>query len=1665
MWAMQCTARLRRCLGRGLPLALALPLTLAGQGGPVDFGRHELEAALRKAGLASRAADIIVKAAKSGPPESYTIRLDGQRAVIAGGDALGAMYGELELAERIRLHGAQAWANGLLSGKPFLRDRGLNVFLTLPWNYERNQTDYSPEALTDPNRWWFQNDDYWRMLFDSMARHRMNWLDLHGTWDISATDAPNLYAYFIQSDQYPQVGVAPEVKARNLRQLNKVLDLAHERGIRVSLMAYEARLRIPHKPDPPYPDTEAVAYAYTREVVAKMLRQAPALDAIAYRIGESGKGESFFRCYQEAVKASGRNIPLLTRTWLARKAQVLPLAQASPNYRTQIKYNGEQWGPPYFVAGGRMAGWYSYSFEDYLSYSGAGPAAKNWPGNPAPGGGAWPPEPYQPVWQVRANGTHRIFPFYQPDWVRRTVRSMRVGAATGYTVEPLNAYYPDSPRYYVANPDDLYTKWILDRDEPYLMLWGRCGYDPATPEAAFNLWFADSFGPQGQAIAEAWKLASRIIPTAYTAFSLGPDHRNHNPEMELGGDVPAFIAGEPFDTFSVMSVKEALALKAVGGQDGRVPNYVYAERLAGYAAQVRSALAGISDAGLSANAAKRFKELRSAMLMLSHLADYYAGRFESAYWQALSDQEGGRHNAQAVAALTQSQKAWALLSDSPEANYYKPFPEPLRMHTNQFHWRSQLPALEAMLKQMSPVQGQADPSLRPPAFVPAPKVDQASRLPPGGLALERNAGETPAPLGGLSWTAHGKDIICRVPAQGLTRAWLLSKPLPSTTFFHKTPMEKLGAFFETRFARMNCGHLVAADLEFDGHVARIPNWEETDPYLVIPSLAKPTPLFYSSEEALAYLKPGILTPEKYGTLLVPTRGYRFFRHFDLATQRKILDPVSRGMRLVVLQQLYGDTYPLRWLPVPPRVTARQTDQFDPGGALGLPAIKAPGILAQAFLPTPGWEVFGNGGTARYKLGRGEIWLIQARAFQLAHYPAAAQFLARALSLDPARPVVLLDHSGEGADTTSAFFTDLMNALEVPFLTLGEVIAREQGLDSSRKIPGQITDDALLQGQGAQIMRDFLYRKVKRLAGRPLPRTRQELDADQLVRKQELMRCLGLDPLPPRTPLNAQVTGAIQRHGYRVEKILFESRPNFPVTGHLYLPDGPPGAKYPVILNPHGHWAWKKMEPTVQSRLISQALNGYLAFIVDSPGWSWEGTNRVERRFAGCHWDFTLTQGSANATAIYVWDLMRALDYLETRPEADLTRVGLTGASGGGLAAMYEFAADQRIKCAVPVVYPSSLEINPDNGCACNHLPGVLQLGDRSDIIAIRAPAPVFIIGAREDPEFPPQGTQLTGQKLKHIWGLYGAADNTAWQIFDGPHDYNKLMRERAMGFFDKFLKGQGDGSPTPEPALKTEPPNDPQFLALPEVPPGLKTMRDIARENLAAARPGSFDDFFRLNGGIPPRAPLNFKVLYTEGRKSAVTFQSEAGLTIPGLLWLPKARPKGAVVLVSESGKLAADKEFSLPSLVEAGFACLAIDARGTGELQGLDVRLMTYLGTAPAFAMAIDAAAAVEAMRKYSPKVAVVSAGAGGAQVALCAALMDPSISYAAGLQGLKSWLEVLSFPVEDRGVNYFALQPRANYAPTLDALRALVKCPADWTAKGEKDPDLRNRLEAACR
>ncbi len=1552
----------------------------------------------------ARAADVRV-IVKPGVRESFHVRGDGKTVTITGGDAVGAMYGAQEFAERLSRDPEDAW-KAKLDAEPYLPERGMNIFLTLPWDYQKNDTDYDVAALTDPKRWWFANDGYWKSLLDLMAKSRLNWLDIHGAWDISVTNAPNLYAYFVTSPSFPLVGVPQAIKERDLAQLNHVVEMAHSRGIRVSLMCYEANLKVPQNPNPPYQGTEADVYKYTKEVVEQMIRKVPGLDAIGYRIGESGHGEDFFKCYDEAVKASGRDIPIITRSWITRKQKVLPLARASKDFTVEIKYNGEQWGAPYIVSGGRMSKWGSYSYEDYLSDSGA-KGVKTWVGWPAEGGGLWPSEPYKIVWQVRANGTHRIFPFYNPDWVRRTVGCMKMGTASGYTIEGEDAYYPKKPDYYLADLRDKYCDWIHQRDEMYWMTWGRLGYDPTTPDAVFDAKAVELLGKGSERMVEAWKRASTLIPTIYVADAIGPDHRDHAPELEWGGDTNSLIERGGLDSFQFAPINEQFANLSTGGIDGR-----YSPSILGvYLSFPDGWPEGAQVEGLSGRAKELFHACTVATSQAVSLLSRTALASDLASDESTFGQDYRPRGLSSLGFLTE----WL---HKPSYSFYKPFTERLRMRTNTFSWQPETTKVLAELERLRKLPA-------PPRQIETYIQNRDSWV------LGVIESEKPVQV---TWRPTGESIECRVDAVDADQGFLLWKPLPSSATWHRVAMRREGDAFTARLPRPLCGLQIAAELRKGLASVRVPTANRQTPYVVVPAKPGPTPQIYAANEALAYLRPEVLDPAKYGGMLVGSRSQQFFHAFDKSARRKLLLPVAKGMRLVILQADFNKDR-LDFLPKPLSFENFQSDTFDPGGQLGLEKATAPGMMWVRFLPSEGWEVFGNGGLARFKLGKGEVWVTTARLMQTMQYPTAAKSFVRLLSLGGTeKPTVVVDAASEGGSMTSSCHEDLMNAHGVPFLTLGEVIANEQGMDSFTPVPGPVSYDDVLGGKGLTMANAFLKNRVEELSKRPTPATAKAFETVRKARRKELMRSLGLDPMPLKTPLNARVTGTIQRDGYHIEKIVFESRPRFYVTGHVYVPDSL-HTKLPVIVNVNGHWAHKKDEDRIQLRAAFQALSGYIAVAIDSPGHSFEGDSLIERRPEGDHNDWSLVEGGSNTTGYYVWDAVRALDYMATRPDTDMTRVGLTGASGGGLATLYTFAADDRYTCAVPVVYMASLELAPDNGCLCNHVPGTCLIGDRSDVMAIQAPKPVYIMGAQEDGEFPPDATRLTVKKLKETWRLFGKEGDVHGQIYTGGHDYNQPMRESSIGFFDKYLKGKGDGRPVPQPALTAIDPEDRRLLALDPPAKDERTMRDLSLEYLAHAPAAvSAADAIAVNGGRPAETPLAYQER-GDGPMRTVTFESEPGLVTPGVLFLPPGEVKGVRIYLSDAGKANA---ISAGGGRESGdgFARLYIDALGTGELAGIEMRYPVYAGRSVAFTAGWQAVRAARAMRKYTAHAEVVGDGPMSSQAVMWAGLLDPSIARVTGTGCMATWSDAFA-----AGFPAIAVQPRAHLCGSLAHLRGLVR------------------------
>ena len=259
-------------------------------------------------------------------------------------------------------------------------------------------------------------------------------------------------------------------------------------------------------------------------------------------------------------------------------------------------------------------------------------------------------------------------------------------------------------------------------------------------------------------------------------------------------------------------------------------------------------------------------------------------------------------------------------------------------------------------------------------------------------------------------------------------------------------------------------------------------------------------------------------------------------------------------------------------------------------------------------------------------------------------------------------------------------------------------------------------------------------------------------------------------------------------------------------------------------------------------------------------------------------------------------------------------------------------------------------------------------------------------------------------------------------------------------------------------------------------------MRDLAVAKLEAAtkspRPiglggaGAASAWIEQNGGLPPGGPSHVVALDAAGREVAlpanggevkqrhggklfVTYESEPGLTIPGILWLPDGAPRAAVVLVADAGKSTADLRFTVSKLLLGGIACFAIDPRGFGELSGLDLRLLVYRNQAPAFAAAVDVQRAVEIVRPLAAKVAVVGDGPAASLAALAAAHLTRDLGAVVGRDAMHEFADAFS-----ESIPLLAIQPQADLLPPLSKLRADLQVPALWNFPGDRAFDLFSTL-----
>ena len=343
----------------------------------------------------------------------------------------------------------------------------------------------------------------------------------------------------------------------------------------------------------------------------------------------------------------------------------------------------------------------------------------------------------------------------------------------------------------------------------------------------------------------------------------------------------------------------------------------------------------------------------------------------------------------------------------------------------------------------------------------------------------------------------------------------------------------------------------------------------------------------------------------------------------------------------------------------------------------------------------------------------------------------------------------------------------------------------------------------------------------------VPETLPEWKSRARELRQRVLVSTGLWPMPQRTPLKPVIHGKVARPGFTVEKVYFESLPGYFVTGLLFRPADSKG-KSPAVLCPHGHggrlqdYGAEKMKALLASgaekyeksgrfpklaRCAQLARMGCVTFIFDMEGYAdsqqigYQVAHRLTKQRPEMNspdgWGFISTQAELRLQSIMglqTWNSIRCLDFLESLPDVDPKRIGVTGGSGGGTQTILLGAIDPR-----PVVaFPNGMvSTSMQGGCTCENC-CLLRIGTGNvELTALFAPRPQGMTAANDwTKEMMTKGYP----QLQQLYALYGSREDVLCRsLVHFPHNYNYVTRGIMYNLFNRHLKLGLD-----EPVIETD---------------------------------------------------------------------------------------------------------------------------------------------------------------------------------------------------------------------------------------------------------------------
>ncbi|MHC4692072.1 MAG: hypothetical protein ACYS67_04965 [Planctomycetota bacterium] len=562
--------------------------------------------------------------------ESLLIRhtkLSGKKILlVSGADDRGLMYALLDVADRI------GWTDdpdNPLSQvrdaieKPAVTERALSIYTFHQANFES----------------YFYNEDYWAKYLDMLAKNRFNTFALlFGYENWGYVSPPYPYFFDVEGfDDVKVVGITKDKQQRNLEALNKIIRMAHERGLNFTLGIWDHIYRggVQGPRDRAGKPTEGIVWgltadnltAYTKEALTKLLKEVHGIDAIQFRMhGESGLKRTemggFWENIYKVMAEHGPDIRFDARAKNFPDSLIDKAVQMGVNMRITTKYWMEQMGLPFHPTHIHPGNQHDrrHGYADLLRY----------------------PQRYKMHWRLWNCGTTRVLLWGDPEYVRRFIQSTYLYDGEGFeVVEPIATKMQDHPLemkpFELLKPQHQYYDWEFERYWHFFQLFGRLGYNPDTPPEVWQSQFRKRFGGEAapyieKAIHRAGRILPRIVAYNYP-YNMFPTTRGWVEKQRMK-DLPEYARALPSDTQQFLSMDNAAKYQL----EGKGSAMIWPQESSRWFARISSEVLSLVEEAQRRIGGNRNKEFDSTIVdlkILANLALYHSHRAKAGFSYAL----------------------------------------------------------------------------------------------------------------------------------------------------------------------------------------------------------------------------------------------------------------------------------------------------------------------------------------------------------------------------------------------------------------------------------------------------------------------------------------------------------------------------------------------------------------------------------------------------------------------------------------------------------------------------------------------------------------------------------------------------------------------------------------------------------------------------------------------------------------------------------------------------------------------------------------------------------------------------------------------------------------------------------------------------------------------